>query len=280
MSTGTNPSQAGIPPGTTFVLTGTPPAGTPPAGTGAAETPPATGPAPAGQEGTVAPTPGVTIGELPPPVVAPNPSTDEAFTFEPTGDAGLDYALGFIGKQGYTDQHPAVLAAQSGDFSLIKAELASKGVQGAAEVLALAEAAYTRFAAKDKERNEAVGQYAAQAAGGEAQWGTVRAWAATEATPEEKAEINKALQSGGLLAKAAIDFLVKSYTAKHTLEKAPAKVGGAATATTAASTPLTAQEYAKSVMELQQQHRGRDVSHLPEYAALAQRRIAARRAGY
>ena len=61
---------------------------------------------------------------------APNPDTSNEFAYDATGDAGLDYALNFVGKLGYGDTHPAIMAAQKGDFSLIRAELATKGVAG------------------------------------------------------------------------------------------------------------------------------------------------------
>ena len=89
-----NPAQAGVPAGTFEERKGI--------------TPPATPEAP------VAP---IVVGEQPAaPAVTPNPSTADAYSYEPTGDAGLDYALAFVGNLGYGDSHPAILAAWAGAF--------------------------------------------------------------------------------------------------------------------------------------------------------------------
>ena len=121
MSDASNPSQSGLPVG---------PQALPEALGGAPAVPPQ---APAqGQTGAPAvppaPPPADVLLDAPPPPVTPNPDTTQEFTYDPTGDAGLDYALNLVGKLGYGDAHPAVIAAQKGDISLIRAELATKGV--------------------------------------------------------------------------------------------------------------------------------------------------------
>ena len=214
---------------------------------------------------------------------APAPAGEQAseFSYDSTGDAGLDYALNFVGKLGYGDSHPAMQAATKGDFSLIKAELATKGVAGAEAVVALAEQAYTRFAAEDAKKAEALGSFAAQAAGSAENWAVVRAWAAQEATPQEKASVNAALAQGGLVAQGVIGQLVNLYQQKHTLPKSAAEVAKPGAVGNAAATagPLTAQAYANAVEELRRKH-GNGTDSTREYAALQAQRLAARRAGY
>lgn len=213
--------------------------------------------------------------------VTPNPDTSQEFSYDPTGDAGLDYALNFVGKLGYGDTHPAIIAAQKGDFSLIRAELATKGVAGSDAVLALAEQAYTRFSAEDAKKAEELAGFAAQAAGSADNWAVVRAWAAQEATPQEKAQVNAALAQGGLVAQGVISQLVALYQQKNTLPKdaadvaKPGAVGTAATGTA----PMTAKAYAQAVEALRQKL-GNSTDGSPEYAALQSQRLAARRAGY
>ena len=211
----------------------------------------------------------------------PNPDTTNEFTYDPTGDAGLDYALNFVGKLGYGDTHPAIMAAQKGDFSLIRAELATKGVAGSDAVLALAEQAYTRFAAEDAKKSEELAGFAAQAAGSAENWAVVRAWAAQEATPQEKAQVNAALAQGGLVAQGVISQLVALYQQKHTLPKDAAAVAKPGEAGTAAPSnePMTAKAYAQAVEALRQKL-GNRTEDSPEYAALQSQRLAARRAGY
>lgn len=255
------PAAPATPPVAQPAAPGTPPA-TPPAGT-----PPA------------AAVPPVALPTEKPPVT-PNASTAEEFSYDPTGDAGLDYALNFVGKLGYGDAHPAIIAAQQGDFTLIKAELATKGVAGGDAVIALAEQAYGRASEKHKASEAELAQVAATAAGSAENWALVREWAASNADPAEKAQVNAALAQGGFIAKAVIDGLVGLYRGKHTLPKeAEAVATAGAAASSAASSPMTAQAYAKAVQELTAKY-GARTEDTAEYAAIQAQRLAARRAGY
>ena len=283
MSDASNSAQSGAPVGAQALpqaLGGAQvaPAATPPATPPAA---PAAGQPPAGVATPAQPAPGVLLADPAAVQPAPNPDTSNEFSYDPTGDAGLDYALNFVGKLGYGDTHPAIIAAQQGDFSLIRAELATKGVAGGDAVLALAEQAYTRFAAEDAKKSEELAGFAAQAAGSADNWAVVRAWAAQEATPEEKAQVNAALSQGGLVAKGVISQLVSLYQQKHTLPKDAADVAKPGEAGTAAPSnePMTAKAYAQAVEALRQKL-GNRVEGSPEYAALQSQRLAARRAGY
>ena len=275
MSDASNPSQSGLPVGAQALpeaLGGAAAATQAQAGQAPAQSqPPAAAPAAAPDVRLDAPAAGVT----------PNPDTSQEFSYDPTGDPGLDYALNFVGKLGYGDAHPAILAAQKGDFSLIRAELATKGVAGADAVLALAEQAYTRFAAEDAKKSEELAGFAAQAAGSAENWAVVRAWAAQEATPQEKAQVNAALAQGGLVAQGVISQLVNLYQQKHTLPKDAADVAKPGAVGTAAPSnePMTAKAYAQAVEALRQKL-GNRTEDSPEYAALQSQRLAARRAGY
>ena len=275
MSDASNPSQTSLPGGAQALpeaLGGAAAATQVQAGQAPAQSqPPAAAPAAAPAVLLDAPAEGVT----------PNPDTSQEFSYDPTGDAGLDYALNFVGKLGYGDTHPAIIAAQKGDFSLIRAELATKGVAGSDAVLALAEQAYTRFAAEDAKKSEELAGFAAQAAGSAENWAVVRAWAAQEATTQEKAQVNAALAQGGLVAQGVISQLVALYQQKHTLPKDAADVAKpGAVGTAAPSTePMTAKAYAQAVEALRQKL-GSRTEDSPEYAALQSQRLAARRAGY
>ena len=271
MSDASNPSQTSLPGGAQAL----------PEALGGAAPAPATAPAP-GQPPAAAPAPApAVLLDAPAEGVTPNPNTSQEFSYDPTGDAGLDYALNFVGKLGYGDTHPAIIAAQKGDFSLIRAELATKGVTGSDAVLALAEQAYTRFAAEDAKKSEELAGFAAQAAGSAENWAVVRAWAAQEATPQEKAQVNAALAQGGLVAQGVISQLVNLYQQKHTLPKDAAAVAKPGAVGTAAPSnePMTAKAYAQAVEALRQKL-GNRTEDSPEYAALQSQRLAARRAGY
>ena len=279
-----NTSQSSLPEGTNFIVTHG--AGNAPGNPAiTAETPPATNPAtaPAAQPAAApASQPAATMQNMmvDPQVktVEPNTGTSEPFQYEPTGDAGLDYALDFIGKLGYSDAHPAVRAAITGDFSLIRAELSTRGVQGADAVVKLAEDAHARFAAKESEQAQVLQSYAHEAAGGEQNWDVVRAWASKEATPAEKADVNAALAKGGMVAKAMIRELVHLYKQSNTLPQDGKAVSKTAGTPASNATPLTAQAYAQAVDELYRKL-GPGAANSPEYAQLQKQRLAARRAG-
>lgn len=276
MSDASNPSQSGLPVGAQALPEAL--GGAPAAPQGQVDQAPAQGQAPAPAPAAA---PADVLLDAPAGGVTPNPDTSQEFSYDPTGDAGLDYALNFVGKLGYGDTHPAILAAQKGDFSLIRAELATKGVAGSDAVLALAEQAYTRFAAEDAKKSEELAGFAAQAAGSAENWAVVRAWAAQEATPQEKAQVNAALAQGGLVAQGVISQLVTLYQQKHTLPKDAATVAKPGEVGTAAPSnePMTAKAYAQAVEALRQKL-GNRTEGSPEYAALQSQRLAARRAGY
>lgn len=258
-----------------------------PADHGAAGTTPAQGaPAPA-QAGTQAPESKpvpTALGDDKDPKPAPAPGSDDVsnvFEYDPTGDAGLDYALKFIGDRGYGPDHPAVVAARGGDFALIRAELAAKGVQGGDAVIALAESAFKSYMAKAEEASKALQALVVQAAGGEENWNTVRAWASANAEPDEKEAVNAALAQGGFVAEAVVKQLIALYQQGNTLPKEAARVvtPGAATSAAPVAGPLTAQAYAQAVRELHSRL-GNRMEDSREYADLQQRRLAARNSGY
>lgn len=276
MSDASNPSQSSLPGGTQALPEAL--------GGAAAATQVQAGQAPAQvQQPAAAPAaaPADVLLGAPAENVIPNPDTSQEFVYDPTGDAGLDYALNFVGKLGYGDTHPAIAAARGGDFSLLRAELATKGVAGADAVMALAEQAYTRFAAEDAKKSEELAGFAAQAAGSAENWAVVRAWAAQEATPQETAQVNAALSQGGLVAQGVIRQLVALYQQQHTLPKDAADVARPGAVGTAAPSnePMTAKAYAQAVEALRQKL-GNRIEDSHEYAALQSQRLAARRAGY
>lgn len=226
-------------------------------------------------------------GTPPAPATPPTPpaapteesKTPEVVVYEPSGDAGLDMALAFIGKQGLAGDHPAVQAAANGDFTMLKATLAQKGVQGYAEFIALGEEAYKRQAEKAAAAAETTRKTIYDVAGGQDEWAAVQKWASENATAEEKAELNAQLNAGGLKAKAAAAYLVSAYNKAGNVTKEPADVVAPnAKPNAGGDAPLTAREYAAEVAKLNAKLRGR-LDGSPEYEALQRRRAAAAKAG-
>lgn len=214
------------------------------------------------------------------PEAKPAEKADESVvTYEPTGDAGLDMALAFIGKQGLAGDHPAVQAAANGDFTMLKATLAQKGVQGYAEFIALGEEAYKRQTEKGKAAAEDTRKTVYAAAGGAEQWAAIQKWASENATPEEKAAINEQLNAGGIKAKAAAVYLTNLYNKAGNMTQDPADVTKpGAKPNASADAPLSAREYASEVAKLNAKLRGR-LDGSPEYEALQRRRAAAAKSG-
>lgn len=220
-----------------------------------------------------------------PPVAPPTPDLDTSvqFEYDPTGDAGLDYALGYIGRLGYGTDHPAVAACRAGNFGLLKAELAGLGSKapGYAEVIALAEQAYANNVKSVSEKEAKLGEYCVSAAGSQENWSAVQSWASANADPAEKQQINAALAQGGLIAEAAINMLVQLYSKQNTLAQEPASAvrSDASGGTPSGGGALTAAQYGAAVAALSRANGGRDHTGTAEYAALQARRLQGRRQG-
>lgn len=257
------------------------------------ETAPTTAPAPAT---TAAPVPAapaapetvapVTIGEPSPapaaPVAAAAPAAEPEEKFAPSGDVALDVAYSFIGKLGIKPSDPAVKAAQTGDFSLIRAKLSAMGDKAAGwqEHVELAQASYTRAHTAATEAAKKTAEAVYGVVGGKDTWEQVQTWASANASEAEKAELNASFAAGGLAAKAAARYLhdlwsKKSGQAAHK----PAASANAGTTQAVDSGPLSAKDYSNAVADLTRKFPGKDISRLPEYNALQNRRIAGKRAG-
>jgi hypothetical protein len=211
-----------------------------------------------------------------PPEVQQVPVVEEAVAYEPTGDVGLDMALDFIGKAGISVEHPAMKAAQAGDFALLKATLAQKGIQGWEQFVALGEAAYTKVTAEQAAKEKASREAIIKEAGGEVEWQAIQKWAGANATPEEKAQINKMLGEGGVAAKSAIKYLVDVYNKANNVVKEPLNpLANAGANAPSSNGPLSSSEYVKEVAALNRKLGGR-MEDSKEYSTLQQRRLASR----
>lgn len=172
---------------------------------------------------TQTPAAGATTPEVKTPAVAPagepvalpvaegDKGAKGEITYNPTGDAGLDMALTFVGKHGFGPDHPSMIAAINGDFSLLRAELAAKNLPGSDAYLALAEKAYASFDAKHKAQREQDKAAVIKVVGGEEQWTAVQEWAKANAEPQEQAALNEMLSKGGYQAVVAAGFLASQY---------------------------------------------------------------------
>lgn len=204
----------------------------------------------------------------------PNPVEPPAAT----GDAGLDVALAFFAKAGIGKDNAALKhAAETGDFALLKAELAVKNLPGWEQHVALAEQAEGRIKAAAEAAKADAKAVILKAVGGEEQWVAVRDWAAANATAEERKEINAALAAGGFQAKAAAEYLASRYAKAGNKEAKPAVKAGASSLPAPNGSALSPRAYAEEVEKLAQKVGNHRVTDSPEYKALQARRLAWRK---
>lgn len=233
-----------------------------------------------------APVEAPTVGEdAPPAPEAPTGTADEAgvVVYDTTGDPGMDMALSFVGKLGLLPTHPAMAKASEGDFTFIKAHLASLGdkAQGWEQHIALAEQAWERNAKAAQALNTSITNTVHKAAGGEANWSAISSWAKANADPKERETINKMLAAGPVEARAATLMLRQMYEAAGGTTVTPANPlkGDTPSADGNGSSlaPLSPKEYGAAVMELNARKPGAADRGDPEYKQLQQRALAYRK---
>lgn len=209
----------------------------------------------------------------------PAPS-NEQFEYTPTGDAGLDVALDFVGAQGFGPAHPAIVAAQGGDFTVLEAALKERGdkAKGYERIIALAKQSFESGKNKRAETEASTRKVVHEAAGGEANWVAIQAWAAANADPAERTQINAALAAGGLTAQFAVQGLAALYAKSPKTNPPASAVKAGAGAAPAATGQLTSREYASEVQKLRNTL-GTKLESSVEYKTLVSRRSAARAAG-
>lgn len=231
-------------------------------------------------------TPVVAAPAAPAPVPAPEakekptdpPANEPAvIEYEPVADdPGLTMALQFIGKHGVGPDSPEVQAALKGDFTFLKAKLASAGAAGYEHYIALAEKSWEKHVATSAETHTKTATAIHAAVGGEEQWQTIQKWAGEHADDSEKSAINTMLNAGGLQARAAAMLLQQMHASAAGTVVTPAEPvagvqpsgGGAAVA--AALSPA---DYGKEVAALTAKLGANAAGRSKEMEALRQRRM-------
>lgn len=191
------------------------------------------------------------------------------------GDLGIDY-----------DTSPEAQAAYNGDFSLLRALLAGKGVQGAEAYLTLAEQALKGIneskAAAEQAHVSEITDYATNLIGGVEAWNEVLDWTRQNVEGTESDGINAALDAGGIQAQAMMLFLQRQMqgASNVSFDKGQPVVkqnaGGSGSGQNSFA-PLSPQEYGRAVDDLHRSKgRGVDITQTAEYKQLQQRRLAFR----
>lgn len=199
-----------------------------------------------------------------------------------TGDPGLDMALEFFGKHGIDSSNPAFRAVvDKGDFSLLEAMFASKGVEakGWEKYLALAQRAYQDDVEADKAKSVTIATAVHAVVGGAEQWATIQAWAKTEASPEEKASLNAMLTADPVQARAAAMLIAAQFEKRGGTVVNPAsatRYGASSNGVPSPATPLTRREATVETQALARRIGSHNLNNSPEYRAIWARVPSAR----
>jgi hypothetical protein len=200
------------------------------------------------------------------------------YVLPPSGDPAVDIAFKFLAQNGIVPGSAAWEAAQKGEFGLVKAAFAEKGVKGGADYVAILEDKAQKGAAAAKEAREQLTAIVHDAAGGKEAWESIKTWVGDVATEPELKAVNAALKADPFTAK----IMVEGLRARH------ARATGQAEDTTASQVqlpmarggagasgvqPLSLAEYRAEAQKLQQQLGVRFESS-PEFATLRSRRAA------
>ncbi|CUH74609.1 head scaffolding protein [Cronobacter phage Dev-CD-23823] len=189
----------------------------------------------------------------------------------------LGLALGFLRDAGISPTDPAfALAETEGDFELLKAALATKGLPGTDAMVAILEKAVGEHFAAIEAHEQKTAQIVGEILGD--QKDEILEWARSTADDTEKEAFNDMFEAGGVYARAAAVLLQQAYSG--TGATIPAKSAAQVTTGpgTGANTPLTAREYATAVSELAHKLQG-DPRGTAEYQALTRRREIGRSRG-
>lgn len=228
---------------------------------GTQPTVPAPAPAPAPAQAPTPAPPAAPVGGIPAPAVV---------EYAPTGDAALDLALEYVGRQGLGPDSEEVKAASAGDFSKLRAKLGAEGERH----IALAEQVFQRKAEATKAAEAKTLSEIHGAVGGEANWQAIVTWAAAEATAEQKAEINKVISQGGLPAQLLAQALAREYNAKAPKVGKSALKPGASAAPAGSEAPLSRAEYIKALANIR--HTVTNWEQSPQYRALNAKYMASK----
>lgn len=205
----------------------------------------------------------------------PELTPDEAVvvTYDPTGDSGLDVALAYVGSLGFGPDHPGIVAAHTGDFKPLEAALKAMGdkAKGYAPYLAAAKDAHDRNTA----RNQVVLDAVVAEVGGSSNWNTIRAWAAANAEPAEKKEINAAFAAGKTSAVLMASRLAAAYaqSGESNLTPASGLKAGAGKGDSNSNAPLSPAEFKAEIAKLGAKY-GTRTGDTPEFKQLVARRSA------
>ena len=220
----------------------------------------------------------VTETIIPPEPVIENieSSTDDQgiVEYEPSGNPALDVTLSFIGSLGITGDDPAMQAAAKGDFSILEAKLATMGdkARGWQQMVELGKSVYKEAENRRAEQSSRTDAAILSVVQTPENWNEIKTWAAKNATPEEKAELNRMVDAGPVQARAAATLLLEAYrksTGTAVNPRSPLNPS-ASPAAAVEQGPMTPREYSLAVAKLRTEL-GTRMESSPQYRALRAR---------
>lgn len=211
----------------------------------------------------------------------------EKVQYNKTGSDHLDIAVNFFGGLGLDlETLPGYAQAAEGDFSVIKAHIATLNIPGADAYVSLAEAGLKTLTDAEAAKTKAIQDQVVGVAGDAETWTAALEWVREQTQDAEglqqREDLNKALAMGGLMTQLAAEFIFAQYSAQSNVS-IPQRKSATGEHTPAApaggSYGLSAREYADAVDKLRRENPGQELEGSNELHALRQRRLAGQRQG-
>lgn len=133
------------------------------------------------------------------------------YVLSPSGDPATDLVFKFLASNGIAPGTTAWDAAQKGEFAIVKAALAEKGVKGGAEYVAILEDKAAKAIEGAKAKQAQVQAAVHEAVGGQESWSTIKAWVADNADDQELEAVNAALKGSPFMARVMAEGLRARY---------------------------------------------------------------------
>lgn len=201
--------------------------------------------------------------------------------FEKTGDTGLDVALDFASKHGYSPDHPFIIEASNGNWDLLEADLASKNIPGADKYIELAKKGWNNLIENEKKTAQETYSAVLSVVDNDVNMlNQIQAFASQNASQSEKDQINAMLDAGPLQARAAMFMLRQAYeqATGTVIKPASAIKENSYVDNPGRGGSLSRAEYTQAVTDLANRIGSHNLQNSPEYKALTQRRLASMKA--
>lgn len=197
--------------------------------------------------------------------------------FEKTGNAVLDYAIDFIANSGFNPDDQSVKMAYEGNFDLLKAELAQKGVKGWEQIAGLLEKGYKEEVEKQEAFSKSIEDAVSAVFDGDAEYqNKVFEFARENAEKDELDTLNEFLSKSPFAAQVAMSYLKNAYEMSTNKTQQPAEAVHKTATVSTPNTALSPDDFFLEVEKLAGQVGRQNVYAHPEYRQLEARRLAYR----